>query len=496
MYVLINPNLVVQKNDLFTTGIVYMPIGLAYAVAAMSKEGLSVKVIDAFGQKPKQARENGNFLVLGLYVDEILGMIPEDTKVVFVYAINLTNHISTIEIIRAIKARFPRIKVVVFENSQAVTAYSLSYAADEFYGAGADYILTGEIEEGIIRFIKAYNSPDSSGQLKKIDGIGSPDLYNKPANGICELDKLPFPAWDMLLIENYWKLGFAHGPVSSRKYLPLLTSRGCPYNCKFCVIPKTNGRKWSYRSAKNVVDEIEYFFKKFGIDEFHIEDLNPTVSDDRIREICGEIIRRGLKIKWKIVAGTKVESIKDETTVELMSKSGCKYISISPETGSQEVLKLMGKPFDLEHAKKIAKAMNKFNIFSQACFVLGFPGETPEDLKKTRSLIKELTIYGIDEIALFIISPVPGSEIFGELEGYQNLSELNFSPTWRKDYVMLSKFRLKLYLSFIFWKAVHHPVKILKQVLNFFRRRFDTKMEMAPYRAWVYKILSFNALKK
>ena len=84
---------------------------------------------------------------------------------------------------------------------------------------------------------------------------------------------------------------------------------------------------------------------------------------------------------------------------------------------------------------------------------------------------------------------MPGSAIYEQLQGYKSLSELNFSPTWREDYQRLSRFRLQLYARFLFWKLRYHPLKLLRQPVSFLRRRFETKMEMAPYRAAVFKRL-------
>ncbi len=84
---------------------------------------------------------------------------------------------------------------------------------------------------------------------------------------------------------------------------------------------------------------------------------------------------------------------------------------------------------------------------------------------------------------------MPGSAIYEQLQGYKSLSELNFSPTWREDYQRLSRFRLRLYARFLLWKLRYHPLKLLRQPVNFLRRRFETKMEMVPYRAMVLKWL-------
>ncbi len=479
---LISPNLVAQENDLFTTGIVYMPVSLAYTAAALRKAGHAVEVIDAFGESPRQVRTAENFFLYGLNERQIAERVPPNITLVFVYALNLISHISTVNIVRAVKQARPRLKIIVLENTQAVTAYALKFAASEFYEAGADFILTGEGEDRAVQLTEAIATANPASP-RTIDGIGAKDFYNPPLKPVGDLDLLPFPAWDLFPLRNYWNLRFAHGPVTSKMYLPILTSRGCPYHCRFCVVPETNNQKWRARSPQNVVDEMQFWGEKYGVAEFHIEDLDPTISEERTRGICHEIIKRGLKIVWKIAAGTKVETIKSGETIDLMAQAGCRYISISPETGSPRVLKLMQKPFDLAHAVTLVRRMNAVGIRSQACFVLGFPGETDEDLDMTCSLVRDLTREGVDEVALFIATPVPGSAIYKEFSGYESLSELNFTPAWRTDYQRLNRFRLRLYASFLMWKLLSHPVKLLRQPWNFLRRRFETKMEMVPYRA-------------
>ncbi|MBF0369285.1 MAG: B12-binding domain-containing radical SAM protein [Magnetococcales bacterium] len=500
--VLINPNLVIQENDPFTTGIVYMPIGLALVAATLKQANHPLKVIDAFGQAPKQGRRSGPFLIMGATIEEILKQIPAKAQVVFLYANQLINHTSLVEILGAIKTNRPKLPLIVLENTQAVTAYALEPVAEALLEAGADYLLTGEGEVGApaITAILMQHGEDenedapSSGQattlaakLETVPGLIAKDFRTPRGAFISDLDQLPFPAWELFPVENYWSLQFAHGPLSSSRYLPLLTSRGCPFPCRFCVVPFTNERKWRARSPENVMAEMAHFQKSLGVSEFHIEDLNPTVQDRRTRGIARAIIDQGLTVTWKIVSGTKVESIKNAESIDLMAQSGCRYISISPESGSPEVLKKMAKPFNLDHAVNMIKRMNQTGIRSQACFVLGFPGETEKDLEMTRQRALEMTRGGVDEIALFIITPVPGSELFDSFEGYGSLSELNFTPSWREDYEQLARFRLNLYRRFLFTKLLYHPGKIIRQSWNFFRRSFETKMEMVPFKALVWK---------
>ena len=460
--VLINHNIVNQKGDFFGTGIPYLPLSLAYVAGALRAKGHNVAVVDAFGENPFKVRSEGKFNVQGLTPSEIIEKIPKNIEAIFIYAGQAVAHIIILQIIEEIKRTFS-IPIIMLENTQAVTAYSLLKTYKEFLQKGADYVIVGEAEERSCLLLEQL----SNSQIT-VDGLvyknkegklvqNQKTFFNK------ELDNLPFPAWDLFPVSNYWKLGYAHGPLSTEKYMPLLTSRGCPYGCEFCVTPLTSGRRWRGRSAKNVVDEIEHWQKTYGVTEFHIEDLNPTVNKERMKELAHEILTHKLDIILKIVSGTKIETV-DEETLDLMYQCGFRYVSISPESGSVEVLKNMNKPFDHKRGLELVRHMHKLGVTTQACFVLGYPGETPKQLMMSRNYVRQLTKAGIDEVALFIMTPVPGSVAYdlGQ-SGYKNISELTFSPTWRSDYKTLNSFRWKTYALFFFWKLFWHPIKLFKQ---------------------------------
>lgn len=488
MITLINPNLITQKGDILGSGIPYFPISLAYLASVLEKNNYDINVIDAFGNSPFKVRIEGNYIIQGMTVDEVLKKVSNNSSAIILYCGSVMAHYIVKQIAIALKEHLPHIPLILIENTQAVTAYSLKFVTKEFHDIGVDYIVIGESEE---RAVNVLNNLKYKKNIQNMDGI-SFDLdgiivYNPKATYIDNLDELTFPAWELFPIENYWKLGYAHGPMQG-KYLPLLTSRGCPFCCRFCVIPSTNNRRWRARSARNVVDEIEYMINKFEVREFHIEDVNPTTDEKRIIEICKELINRNIKIRWKLVSGSKIETIKINT-LEWMNKAGCNYISFSPESGSEKVLKLMNKPFNHKYALEMVSVMEKLGIKSQACFVLGFPGEEPEDIKLTMEYMKKLIKNGIDEVAFFIMTPIPGTETFSMFNGYNDYSQLTFSPSWRKDYEFLDKSRRVLYNKFLLWKILFRPVKVFKQCINFVLRNFETKMEMTPFRALSLKLM-------
>lgn len=481
---LINPPMLSLRRDPMTAGIVYMPVGLAVLASGLRERGHDPALVDAFGEAPGETCLAGKFLRRGLSAADCAARVPDNCDAVAVYALNLLNHDATLAVVRALRRRFPERPVCVIENSQAVTAYSLAAVAPAFYEAGADALLLGESDNSLPRWLDAPWKDD-----RQSPGARSLDLPDSPV----ELASLPFPAWDLLPVRAYWSLGHAHGPMSSTRYLAVQTSRGCPYHCRFCVTPALNHGRWRPRPAEAVVEEMRWAQRRFNVHEFHWEDLNPTVDDQRTRDICEGLLRGGRPLTWKIASGTKVESLKDEETVRLMARSGCTYMSISPETGSARVLRRMGKPFDLDHAVRIATAAKKEGIFLQCCFVLGFPGEDDTDRQMTEELVKALTALGVDEIALFIMTPAPGSAEYGTVRDDISLSELNFSPAWRADYETLSRFRTGLYRTFLLRKTMAHPLRVMRQALNFVRRRFETKMEMAPYRALCHKALMLRS---
>jgi radical SAM superfamily enzyme YgiQ (UPF0313 family) len=499
--VLINPNIVSQKVDFSGSGIPYMPITLAYLASYLRGKGHEVSVIDAFGEAPEQVRSSDSYYIQGLTSEQVTEKISPETQVIGFYAHLTVSHNTLLEIIQSIKKRLPDCPTLVLENINKVNAYSLRRVYNDFFELGVDYIVLGYLEKRTQRLIEAIEKGKSADDIDGVIYRGEGGQFQPPKDfsGETNLDNLPFPAWDLFPIENYWQLGYAHGPLTSDKYLPLLSSRGCAYNCGFCIMPEVCGRKWKARTAQNVVDEIIYFQQKFGVNEFHFEDVNPTLNRKRMKEFCQLLIERNIQITWKLAQGTKLESL-DGELVDLMAKAGCNYVSMSPESGSQRMLKLMDKPVNLDYAVEIFTLMNKKGIYTQACFVLGYPGEAETDLQMTAKLVRKLAKIGVDEVALFIITPMPGSEIYQQyLNKFHKLNQLTFTPKWREDYRELATFRKNLYFQYVIIKFLYHPLRMFGYGWAFITRKFKTKVEMTIFRkikvAWLVFIRKRNSEK-
>ena len=479
----VTPPVLSYKGDYFASGIPYMPVDAPYAAALLRQQGHEVEIIDAFGIKPQQMEVyKQKYIIRGLETRQILELVkPADA-----YVLSANNGVVantsvpseiTLKLVKMIKAKYPSTPIVMIGNF-------VSIEFKRFLEAGATYAILGEFEVTVSDIMEVLQGKKLKESLDGVVWLEAGKLRVRPKGKYLDNpDILPFPAYDLLPVENYWALDYAHGPTDHRRYLPILTSRGCPLNCQYCFVPGVWNNKWKPRSPKNVVDEMEYFYKKWNVSDFHFEDFNPTVDTKRIRDMCMEIVNRKLPVTWKLAAGSKVEC-NDVDTIHWMKKAGCRYVSISPESGSPEVLKLMQKPFNHEYALKMVSEMSKVGIPTQACFVLGFPGETDKDLELTRQYLKKLTFAGIDEVSLFIMTPVPGAPQWKNEWGkeFKDVEELNFSPEWRKDFKRLQRARLKLYFYYAFWRTLRYPHRVVKSLFNIFSKRFSTKMEMTVYR--------------
>jgi anaerobic magnesium-protoporphyrin IX monomethyl ester cyclase len=494
---LIVPSVVSHALDVHT-GIPFMPHMAAYLASSLRETGHQVKVIDCFGEDFRNVERVNDFYFFGLDNRSISARIDKDCKIVFVYCRTIEDLISSQLICEHLRSLRPDIRIILFENIQTVNSFSLKEIAQDLVPKFADIAVMGEPELRAGTLVEAALSLEKI-MLQKIAGIVFFDeiknevVFTNKETFNNELDKISFPAWDLFNLSGYWEARFAHAPVKkSTKFLPLLTSRGCPYRCTFCVSPAINPT-WRARSAENVVSEILYFKQNFGITDFHVSDLDPTISDSRIQSISTLLIASKANITWKIAQGTKIETIKSIETLSLMQRSGCTFFSFSPETGSQRLLKIMNKRFDKKHANRLLKHMNQIGLRTQACFIAGVPGENWVDRFKTLGYVSKLVHLGVDEIAMTIFTPIPGAALSKSMSGFVHYSELSHSPRWRKDFITISFFRYLTYALFFTLKLTK-PRKIIREISSIKSLNFETKMEMSLYKFFRIRNLANKSL--
>jgi radical SAM superfamily enzyme YgiQ (UPF0313 family) len=482
----VSPRISIQKGDFLGSGIPYWPLELAVLASALRADGRDVRVIDCFGSDPRRFSDAGDHWKQGRPIEEFRldpRMPPRDEpSIVVVYAISYMSHGDVLALLRWFRREFPLAKLLAMENAQAVTAYSLARVADALFEAGADGIAIGDVWPAWSAVERALLERGAEPPQHLLLASRRDEEHVAAWKRLrTQIDRHPVPAWDLFPVEGYWSIPYAHGPKQKR-FLPVLTSRGCPYPCDFCVVPETNDRRWRADDAVAVVDQFIELRDRFGVRDFHVEDLNPTVRSERWTAICEELLRRNAGIRFGFVSGTKAETVKLDQ-IELYAKAGCRFISISPESGSGGVMKSIGKPFDYDHGLALVAACRRHGIRTQACFLVGHPAETASDREASERYLRAMVRAGLDEAAIFIVAPFAGSRLFAQqrIELRGPLALPSFTPKGRSDFAAVEAARRRLIRVF-FAEKLKRGLDLWMQGLRSLLGTPQTKMENLPRR--------------
>ncbi len=359
------------------------PLGISYVAAAFLAAGAEVKIFD--------------YIVRGYSAAKLRTELEEFTPdVVGVTSVTM-NFPGAAAILTEAKRALPEaITVMGGPHVSFTAAHTLNKHP------GIDLIVMGEGEKTIVELVDAgFKSP----LFPRIKGIafrknGQAEV-NEPRPFIPDLDELPLPARHLLPLSRYRALGY---PIS------IITGRGCPYECIFCQGRRMVGKKIRQRSASLVVDEIAAIMS-YGIDRINIADDLFVTDKKRVREVCTEIKRRGLRLTWSAFA--RVNTV-DRETLEIMRDTGCDSVSFGVESGNPEMLARIKKKITLEQVRRAVKICNEVGILPHTSFVVGLPGESPQTLADTKQFASSLgSLYGYH-----ILAPFPGTTVREKVSEY------------------------------------------------------------------------------
>jgi len=276
-----------------------------------------------------------------------------------------------------------------------------------------DYVVLGEGEyrfRKLLEYLENKNFP-----LEEMDGLayrtGNGIVIQKVNNHIDNLDELPLPCYDNLDYFAYASKAnkFSYYNYPRRfPYASTVTSRGCPFRCTFCSTRAICGPKIRYRSADSVLREIDWLVEKYGLKEMLFLDDNLYLDRKRMKKILLGLIDRKYDLEWKSINAAPY-ALNNEI-LELMRESGCYQISLALESGTEEGLRLMKKPYkDPSRVKPIVEKARALGFELGAMFVIGFPGETWEQIRRTIRFAEELDL---DFSNFNIASPLPETELY------------------------------------------------------------------------------------
>lgn len=408
----------------YKTHLITPPLGIGYISSYLKSKGWETKIIDG--------------LNLNLSNDEIVE-ICQNYDIVGITCLS-DFYLETLDLCKKLKAHN---KIVVLGG-----VHPTVLPQETLEESGADYIIVGEGEiafDKLLNFLTQNKIPNIPGiYYKGKDNVEKSEL-------VCNLDDLPFPDWEQIDPRFYQKA--PHGAlIKNYPVAPIMTTRGCPYQCKFCASPRFWGQRLRFRSPENVIQEIEFLVNKFGVKEIHFEDDNLTLRREHVVKICNLILEKKIKISWATPNGIRADRV-DEELLKLMKRAGCYFVVFGVESGNQEILENINKSETLEDIERAVKMANKIGFLTQGFFIFGLPGETEETVKKTIEFAKKLPL---DRAQFLILDLLPGSALWEE---YKDVFSIDYSkesyhePTWVPDTIspeLLKKWQPRAFRSFFF----------------------------------------------
>jgi len=383
--ILINPCLFKKQANIWKSiDSIFPALGLVYLAAYIREKGFKVKIIDAPALKISvESFEDYLKKHYGHEQPRYVGFTAVTSSVKNAYAMA-----------KIIKKVFPETKIVFGGVHPTVLPEEVINQNE------IDIVVKGEGEITFHEILKGNNLASINGLVYQKDGEIT---YNPPRKRIQNLDELPFPAYDLLPMDEYYP---AKGSYEKLPAISMLTSRGCPGRCTFCN--KTIGEQMVFRSAESLIKEIKMLIKDYGIKQIMFYDDTFTVFKENVRKFCQILLEEKINISW--CCFSRVDYVNLDL-LKLMKQSGCHQIMYGIESGDQQVLDSINKNTSLDLAREMVRLTKLAKIDVRGAFMIGNPIETKETVLKTLDFAIELD----PEIAIFnIATPYPGTQMFDE----------------------------------------------------------------------------------
>ncbi|MBD3393061.1 MAG: radical SAM protein [Chitinivibrionales bacterium] len=404
-FTLIYPPLYFRTPDLPAGQGASQNLGLGYLASYLARHGFGTKTINAFNlgiDTAVHAPYKGQDLYrVGLPFDDIVSRLPQETDYACL-SIPFSNAFPVVrELASAIRCARPHLGIIM----GGVHASTFPH---ECLRAGADLVVEGEGEIPMLAIARGAPPAEVPGVHVLKNGV---PVSGGPPGCPDSLDDIPFPqksADDVEICAKHPPRGGAY-----HKTISLITSRGCPFGCRFCSIHPVCGRRWRARSARNVLDEIEYWHSTYGIRHFEFEDDNLTLDRDRALAIFDGISARYPDVTWAAHNGVRIDTL-DESLVSAMKRSGCQQLNLAVESGTPEVLARMNKKLSLDKVEEVVTLCGRHGIKAAGFLLVGYPGETGDTFRRTISFFRRLRKKGLYAAIPLIVNAYPGTQLYDE----------------------------------------------------------------------------------
>ncbi len=395
-----------------------LPIGLMYIAAVLQKSDYKVEILDTFMAATFQ--KNGDTISVGMPFEQIKQEInskkPDIVGISGPFTCQIENSVKVSNLAKEIN---PDIWTVI--GGPHVTLVPREFLEE---AKNVDIAVMGEGEYAMLDIAQAF---EGKKQLSEVKGIAYRQngevVVNQQRPFIENLDELPYPAYDLVNMEQYLNPKNIGYRSFQDRAISMITSRGCPFNCCFCAVHLHMGQKFRAHSAEYVLNHIQYVVNKFKVKNIFFEDDNLTLDIKRFEAICDGIIERKIKIGWETPNGVRADCLNLEL-LKKMKRSGANSIFVGVESGDQQILdNVICKSLDLNRVVEFAKDAKEIGLKTGAFYIIGFPGETKENMQRTVNFALELKRKYDVGMHLFAATPSYGTRLYEECKAKGYLPE-------------------------------------------------------------------------
>ena len=414
------------KKSPFDTSEKRIPLGIAYLISYLEHRKHRVKFFDNYVQrKPwEEWIKNNHVDFVGLYI----------TTVCWQDALKILKKLNLL-------------RITTNKHFKIVTGGPHSSVCPETIPDFVDHRVIGEGEKSLIDIVE--------GRVQDSIIIGEK---------IENLDTLLRPAWHHFIdnIENC-EYDLTAPELENSLVFNLNTSRGCPFSCNFCSVSSIWGRTYRAMSVDKIIDEIQFLQKTYGANGIYFREDNFTVSKKRTIELCENLMRKGIRIRW--MCETRVDTV-DYEVLSLMKNAGCEGLYVGIESGSQEILDKINKGITVEQIEEFFEATNKIGIKVYASMLIGTPYESESDRRRSIELIEKYNPY---RCGWNVFVGIPKSQMYYDIQKKPNHVDENgliISSEWRELRRAASIYTLRYKSALFFPKSIVNFLSKINNILD------------------------------
>lgn len=409
------------------------PLGLAYLGAQLKRFNYEVCILDVLVEGYEHEQVSDNTILYGLPEDQVRKRIRAfDPDLIGVSCLFSNRGKEALRLCEISKQEIPEAHVMMGGQHPSGFPKLVTYPF-------VDYMMFGESENSLIELLEAINTGSDLGKVSQIILKKDGGYWKSRQLRLPDVAVTPYPAWDLVKLEKYWAAGLSEYEVNDegeKRFMVMISSRGCPHACGFCTAPMMTERRYKYRRLEDIVKEIRLYADKYGTREIHFWDDNFFINKRRTKELLRGLVEATPEVSYQVPSGAEVNAL-DEEMIDLMARARFKKVFMAVESPNEEIQSThIEKKVKLHRVRELVGKLRSVGIISEGSFMVGFPHETRQQVDETFRKVKE---FGFDRISISIVNPLPGTALYEQCER-EGLLPPDFDPQdirWSTENIIL-----------------------------------------------------------